>query len=608
MTSPRRLPARPGTLVAIDVAVAVATIAVSLLILSSDGADWPAGTRDPDGLAAALVVIINATITLRRRALGAALAIALVAGTVYAARQYPPIVAPALPLIVYLAATRLDDRRSRLVLIVAVAGSALGATLAAGPTDPQDVLIVAGCWLLGHYVRTRRRLVAELEQRAVDLERQREEQARRAVAEERLHIARELHDVLAHTMSVVAVQAGTGRLVGTAHPDEAINALATVETTARSAMQEMRHILTVLRADDDPDATVTPTPGLDDLPTLVAQVAEAGIAVALRVEGDPPPVPAGVGLAAYRITQEALTNVIKHAGPAHAAVLVRYTARDIALEVRDDGHSTAAAVAAGGHGLIGMRERAAVHGGELTAEPDPGGGFVVKSATPHPTGPDMTIRVVIADDQPLVRAGFATMVTYADDLELVGEADNGDVAIAVAKRTRPDVLLMDIRMPRLDGLEATRRITSDPELAAVRVIMLTTFDLDEYVYEALGSGASGFLLKDARPEDILNAVRVVAAGEALLAPSVTRRLIERFAHPPSTAHKAAELAQLTERETEVLVLIAQGRSNAEIAEELYISLFTAKTHVSRILTKLHARDRAQLVMVAYETGLITPGG
>jgi DNA-binding NarL/FixJ family response regulator len=220
----------------------------------------------------------------------------------------------------------------------------------------------------------------------------------------------------------------------------------------------------------------------------------------------------------------------------------------------------------------------------------------------------VTIRVAIADDQPLVRAGFTTMVSYADDLVLVGEAESGADAVAVAKRVRPDVFLMDIRMPGFDGLDATRRITGDPELAGVRIIMLTTFDLDDYVYEALRSGASGFLLKDARPEDILTAVRVVAAGEALLAPSVTRRLIERFAAQPSPAARPpSALAQLTERESEVFVLVAQGMSNAEIANRLYISLFTAKTHVSRILTKLNARDRAQLVMQAYETGLVTPG-
>jgi len=218
----------------------------------------------------------------------------------------------------------------------------------------------------------------------------------------------------------------------------------------------------------------------------------------------------------------------------------------------------------------------------------------------------VTIRVAIADDQPLVRAGFATMVSYAQDLELVGEADNGDHAVTVAKHARPDVFLMDIRMPELDGLEATSRITSDPDLTGTRIIILTTFDLDDYVHQALRNGASGFLLKDARPEDILNAVRIVAAGEALLAPTVTRRLIERFTTTTTTDRPPAELAQLTERESEVLVLVAQGLSNAEIADHLYISLYTAKTHVSRILTKLHARDRAQLVILAYETHLVTP--
>ena len=314
---------------------------------------------------------------------GAALAIALVGGTIYAARQYPPMASPAVPLIVYMAATLLDARRSRLVLVVAAAGSWVATTVAAGPTDLDAVLIVAGSWLLGHYVRTRRLLVAELEQRAADLERQREEQAGRAVAEERLRIARELHDVLAHTMSVVAVQAGTGRLVGVEHPEAAIDALAAVETTARSAMHEMRQILTVLRADDEGQgASVTPTPGLDDLPALVTQVAGAGIDVDVRVDGEPRPVPAGVGLAAYRIAQEALTNVIKHAGGAHASVLLRYTDDAMLLEIRDDGPATGFTTAAGGHGLVGMRERAAVHGGELTAGPDPHGGFVVMARLP----------------------------------------------------------------------------------------------------------------------------------------------------------------------------------------------------------------------------------
>jgi DNA-binding NarL/FixJ family response regulator len=214
---------------------------------------------------------------------------------------------------------------------------------------------------------------------------------------------------------------------------------------------------------------------------------------------------------------------------------------------------------------------------------------------------------VIVDDQPLVRAGFAAMIAHVADLELVGEAGDGEAGVSVAVEQCPDVVLMDIRMPRLDGIEATRRILADPRCQGTRVIVLTTFDVDEYVYGALRAGASAFLLKDSSPEALIEAVRVVAAGEALLAPTVTRRLIERFADEGETRTDDSLLQHLTEREREVLGLVARGLTNAEIGERLYVSAATAKTHVGRVLAKLHARDRAQLVAIAYETGLIRPG-
>ena len=220
----------------------------------------------------------------------------------------------------------------------------------------------------------------------------------------------------------------------------------------------------------------------------------------------------------------------------------------------------------------------------------------------------MTIRIGICDDQPLLRGGLRVQLGVVDDLDVVGEAADGQQAIALARRERPDVLLMDVRMPVLDGIEATRRIVDAPETAEVKVLILTTFDLDEHVYGALSAGASGFLLKDATPEEVVHAIRVVAAGEALLAPAVTSRLVREFARRPSAGRPRAEaLAALTPREVEVLQLVAAGLSNAELADRLVLSHATAKTHVSRILAKLGLRDRAQLVIAAYEAGLVVPG-
>ncbi len=219
----------------------------------------------------------------------------------------------------------------------------------------------------------------------------------------------------------------------------------------------------------------------------------------------------------------------------------------------------------------------------------------------------MSIRVLIADDQAMVRAGFRMVLNAEADIEVAGEAGDGEQAVAGVMRFRPDVVLMDIRMPRLDGIAATRRLLEDPD-AGTRVLMLTTFDLDEYVYESLQAGASGFLLKNAPAEQLVEAIRVVAAGDSLLAPSVTRRVIEEFVRQPRSGGPPPELESLTDRERDVLWLLAQGRTNAEIAAELVVSRGTVKTHVAAVLRKLDLRDRVQAVIFAYENGLVSRGG
>ena len=222
-------------------------------------------------------------------------------------------------------------------------------------------------------------------------------------------------------------------------------------------------------------------------------------------------------------------------------------------------------------------------------------------------GTDRSIRIALADDQALIRAGFSSLLEAEPDLEVVGEAATGREAVALVKRTKPDVVLMDIRMPDGDGLWATEQIVADPSLAGTHVVVVTTFELDEYVAQAIRAGASGFLVKDTEPVELIRAVRVVAGGEALLSPGVTKRLLERVASSLRDAPDTRQLEPLTDREREVLTLVGLGLTNEEIGGRLFLSPLTAKTHVSRIMSKLLARDRVQLVVIAYETGLVSPG-
>jgi DNA-binding NarL/FixJ family response regulator len=216
------------------------------------------------------------------------------------------------------------------------------------------------------------------------------------------------------------------------------------------------------------------------------------------------------------------------------------------------------------------------------------------------------IRVLLADDQPLLRSGFRALLDIEDDIDVVAEAADGKAGLALAKEHLPDIALIDIQMPDMDGIEATRLIAADPALAGVHVVILTNYGFDEYVFNALRAGAAGFLVKDIQPEDLLHAVRVAARGDALLAPSITRMLISRYVAQPLKPGAGTELKELTNREREAVALVAQGLSNDQIADRMVISPATAKTHISRAMTKVHARDRAQLVVLAYETGLVTP--
>ena len=437
-------------------------------------------------------------------------------------------------------------------------------------------------------------------------------------------------------MSVMVVQAGAARRVLDRSPEQSLAALRVVESTGRETLEELRRMLGALRPAGH-TAELQPAPRLGDLGTLVERARATGLHVDLQMTGEPPELPATTDLTIYRIVQEALTNALKHAGETHASVRIEFSARRGDRRRARHGAGRQLRRRARTGPVRQRRDRGRRRARPSGPRPDRhararrtarrrtrrgAGAWRVPRPRPHPTRrrrrasvrrdgdpPRMTpVRLLIADDQSLVRTGFRMILDEEESLSVIGEAADGLEAVEMARGLKPDVVLMDIRMPGIDGIEATRRILAEPVLdPPVRVLVLTTFDLNEYVYDALRAGASGFLLKDVPAEQLIAGVHLVASGEALLAPTVTRRLIEEFARHAPAPEPPEAFEELTPREIEVFGLVARGMSNAEIAASLVVSDATIKTHVARVLMKLGLRDRIQAVVLAYETGIITPG-
>ncbi len=348
------------------------------------------------------------------------------------------------------------------------------------------------------------------------------------MAEERARLARELHDSVGHALNVVVLHAGAAQRILETKPELAREALGSIETAGRHALGDIERMLGILRVPDE-GAGLDAAPGLGQVEALCASVREAGLPVHLVVEGTPQALPSSVDLSAYRIVQEALTNTLKHAGKAQAWVTIRYMDEALEIEVLDDGRGgSVAGFGRGGHGLAGMRERIDIFGGELLAGPREEGGFAIRRTPAAAQGGDMSITVVVVDDEQLVRSGLRLILEAEPGIEVVGEAGDGRQAVELTRRLDPQVVLMDVQMPVMNGIEATREIAALGREDSSRVLILTTFDLDEYVYEGFKAGASGFLLKRTPAEDLVAGIGVVASGEGMVAPSVTMRLIEHF--------------------------------------------------------------------------------
>ncbi len=415
-----------------------------------------------------------------------------------------------------------------------------------------------------------------------------------ARATERNRIAREIHDSVGHALSVVTIQASAARKLIDRDPGFAAEALATIETASRRAAAELDDMLSLLRY-ETPDPAA-PAHDLGSLGDLLTSARSAGLSLNSVVSGDLSRLPSLVSQEAYRIVQEGLTNALKYSADRTAGFDLTLGPDTLGIRLSSPAGTRRAARA--GRGLLGIEERAAALGGTATAGPQDGR-WVLSVTLPVREAAVTPIRVLLADDEPLVRSGLRAILESEPDITVVGEADDGAAVIAEARRTHPDIVLMDVRMPRVDGIAATRQLGRF-EGGGPAVIVVTTFENDDYVYDALQAGARGFLLKRATADDFANAIRTVHNGESLLFPAAVRRLATRRGGPGGGLAEA----NLTDREAEVLRLIAQGRSNAEIAAELFLGVETVKTHVRNVLAKLGARDRVQAVITAYESGFI----
>ncbi len=473
--------------------------------------------------------------------------------------------------------------------------------------------VALAAWSLALVRRAQMVYVSTLEERAARAEAERAEEARRAVLDERARIAREMHDVIAHSLAVIVSQAQGGQYAARSDPARAVEVLETIARAGREALADTRGLLDVLRPDAPSTTTQSwdPQPTLRELPEMLDRVRSTGLSVKYSEHGRRFPLGPSAELVLYRMVQEALTNTLKHAGTrrrGHGPLRL--------VRGRADAHGER-------HGARSVTERRSWTRVDRDARAPRlhrrvGRGGSGTSRRLHRTclgaasrerrwSVRMSIRVFLVDDQAMVRAGFAMVISAQKDMQVVGEASDGAEALALLAGTPADVVVMDIRMPRMDGVEATRQLLARPGTPP-KIIVLTTFDLDEYAFAALRAGASGFLLKDAPPEDLLAAIRTVQQGDAVIAPSTTRRLLDQVATSlPAPDDDDDPLAELTDRERDVLCEVARGSSNAEIAERLFLAEGTVKTHVGRILSKLGLRDRVQAVVWAYEHHLVRPG-